>query len=666
MSRIYENLDQVLSEEELRSNEDPKDARTDPTGQHPKVDYFDVSGVNKYARGTERKNVYTGGSVPEIDLDLEAEPVATYTNTQVKETPSGHIIEYDDTPGAEKIMLRHRSGSGVEMKANGTVIYSSVNNTVRITAHDEKVIVDGDGEIQYNGNLKLKVAGDFDLEVGGDFNVTVDGDIEEKVKRGVNRQISGSVETEITGNNSTTVVGANNSLVFGDNTSIVKSSNSLFVGADDALNVGGTLFMTAENEVSLSTKSANIAASSLSVFGDSGTIGGDEIVMYGKAAHIPRINSTSMHATTFHGTLNGKASFAAKADEAGSAPSGPGSGGGTQTISTATDKNTVRPTTNILNDLLENSPLSIRRVDIDEGDLMKNSVDKTAKYGGVSNSDLNTRQVRSKLRDPNNINNETFVGACITDGVLSADFASMVPKLTNRTASNEKISSIGTKLIGKSRNTSKRFTTKVTERVQTDFFVDPKYNPVFQDIITSRTKLAPGIPLAKFLGGFGDPVTLTHILEDSEKLRLAKQYVLHAHAMKLINSSTGAPRFNEYRLQVAEGLYRAEPGEDLDVSDGINYLMSRGQAVVYELIDEAGEIATEKTYELATYWKNNLQFEKLILDYDIYNPDNSINSQIILVMPEILPPWTVVYKNDVETRYNNNVQTTNELIEILA
>tara|TARA_B100000282_G_scaffold8193_1_gene5781 strand:- start:3229 stop:5229 length:2001 start_codon:yes stop_codon:yes gene_type:complete len=666
MSTIYENIDQVLSDEELKSNQDPKDARSDPTGQHPKTDYFFTSGVGKYARGTDRKNVYTGGSVADIDLDLDDEPVATYTNSQVKETPSGHIIEYDDTPGVEKIMLRHRSGSGIEMRADGTMIYSSTNNSIKITAHDEKVIVDGDGEIQYNGNLKLKVAGDFDLEVGGDYNVTVDGDIEQKVKRGINTQVSGSIETEITGNNSTTVIGANSNLVFGDNTNIVKSSNSLFVGQDQNFNVGGTLFMTAENEVSLSTKSANIAASSLSVFGDSGTIGGDEIVMYGKAAHIPRINSTSMHATTFHGTLNGKASFAAKADEAGSAPSGPGSGGGTQTISTATDKDTVRPTTNILNDLLENSPLSIRRVDIDEGDLMKNSVDKTTKFGGVSNSDLNTRQARSKLRDPNNINNETFVGACITDGIISADFASMVPKLTNRTSSNEKISSLGSRIIGKSRNTAKRFTTKETSSVTTDFFVDPKYNPVFQDIITSRTKLAPGIPMAKFLGGVGDPVTLTHILEDSEKLRLAKQYVLHAHAMKLINSSTGAKRFNEFRLQVVEGLYRAEAGEDLDVSDGVNYLMSRGLAVVYELIGEDGEIDVEKTYELATYWKNNLQFDKLILDYDTYNPDNSINAQIILIMPEILPPWSVKYKNDVETRYNNNVQTTNELIEVLA
>ena len=118
-------------------------------------------------------------------------------------------------------------------------------------------------------------------------------------------------------------------------------------------------------------------------------------------------------------------------------------------------------------------------------------------------------------------------------------------------------------------------------------------------------------------------------------------------------------------MQVVEGLYRAEPGETLDVSDGINYLMSRGRAVVYELIDENGQVDNEKTFDLAIYLKNLLQFDKLILDYDIYNPDGSLNVQLILVMPEIIPPWTVTYQNEVETRFNNYVQSTNELMEIL-
>lgn len=201
--------------------------------------------------------------------------------------------------------------------------------------------------------------------------------------------------------------------------------------------------------------------------------------------------------------------------------------------------------------------------------------------------------------------------------------------------------------------------------VKTDFFVDAKYNPLFQDSITSKTKLAPGISMATFLGGVGDPVTLTHILEENERLILAKQYALHANAMKTINGAEAVDEFKDFRLQVVEGLYRPEESEELDVSDGVNYLMSKGRAVVYELIDFKGDIAVEKTFNLAIYWKDNLNFDKMILDYDNYNPDNSLNAQIILIMPEVIPPWSVTYNNKIETRYNNINQVTGELLEVL-
>jgi hypothetical protein len=189
---------------------------------------------------------------------------------------------------------------------------------------------------------------------------------------------------------------------------------------------------------------------------------------------------------------------------------------------------------------------------------------------------------------------------------------------------------------------------------------------VFQEgSISSRTRLAEGITMATFLGGVGDPVTLTHILDDGERLNLAKQYTLHTRILKAVNSHKAVREFKDFRLQVVEGLYRPEIGEDLDVSDGINYLMSRGRAVVYELINEKGEIAIEKTFDLAVYFKDNIQFEKMILDYDNYNPDDSLNAQIIIIMPEITPPWEVIYTNKIETRYNNFSQVTNELMEAL-
>lgn len=655
--------------------------KNDPDGVFPKVEYEEASSVNNIARGTKRLNVELGGATANVDLDLKKEPVSSYPNSYVKETASGHIIEYDDTPGGERVMIRHRTGSGVEMRADGTMIYGSTNNTVRVTAHDEKVIVDGDGELHYNGNLKLKVSGDFDVEVGGDFNVKVDGDIEQTVKRGYIQDIGGSKEVQILGGKSETIGGDVMNFVHGNSNEIVKRTRGLFVGEDQNNNTGGTLFMTAEKEITYTSKSINVAASSLAITGDSGTVGGEEIVMYAKTAHIPRVNSTSIHASqgviadvgmtapTFNGNLSGNASTAGKSAVATVVGAGAGSAQSSVSFSEATNKTTQQPTQALMNSALENSTVAIKRVSIDDDAALFNQLNKLEHYGGVSTTDLTTEQVRSKLRDPNNARNEVFIGACIADGSLSPHVARLSPAAVGRTVGKDKIAVRGGKPLGRSRNSTKLYKSNKVTNVQTDYYVDPKFNPVNQVAagipITSRTRLAPGISMAKFVSAHGDPVTLTHILDDNERLRLAKQYVLHADVLKLINSTSAPLQFKNFRLVPVEGLYRPESGENLDVSDGINYLMSRGRTVVYELINNKGELAVEKTFDLAVYLKDNLNYDKMILDYDNFNPDDSLNVQIIITMPEITPPYSVQYKNEFETRYNNITQATNELIEVL-
>ena len=192
------------------------------------------------------------------------------------------------------------------------------------------------------------------------------------------------------------------------------------------------------------------------------------------------------------------------------------------------------------------------------------------------------------------------------------------------------------------------------------------YDPVNQPTISGRTRLTQTTTLAKFLGSHSDPNGLSH-LSNSDKLLLAKQYYLHAEVIELINSSPGlrgAKGFENFRMVVSEGYYREGPSEDLDVTDGINYLKTNGRAVVYELINQKGEIAFDKTFDLAVYLKNNIEYEKLILNYDSYNPDGTLHVDIILIMPEIISPWSVTYNNIIETRFNNSVQATGELLEI--
>ena len=453
------------------SLKDKKDGFSDPNGIFPKTEYERRSSVNEIARGTKRVNVELGGSVADIDFDLGDEPVSLYPNNQVKETASGHIVEYDDTPGAERVMIRHTSGSGVEMRADGTVIYGSTKNTLRVTACDEKVIVDGDGELQYNGNLKMKVAGDFDLEVGGDYNVTVKGDMEQNVTRGFIQDVAGDVENQVIGTKKEMIGGALTSLVHGNRTNLTKGSFEEYVKSNHNYAVGNSLKMTAENEVTVSALSANISASSLAVLGDSGTIGGNNIIYYGHTAHIPRVNATSVHASqgviasvgmtapTFNGNLSGNASTAGKAATAAVGPAA-GSAQDTVTFTVAADSDTVvgGPTTDILNDALAKSGVAITKVFIDEYNNMFNALNRSVHYGGVSKVDLNTRQARSKLRDPNNLNNETFISALLKDGTISPFGMRLSPLSTGRIVSEKKSPRRGSDPIGKSTNPSRLIT----------------------------------------------------------------------------------------------------------------------------------------------------------------------------------------------------------------
>ncbi len=673
-----EKLNQYVDPSEFSSRKDVTDGRNDPSGRYPRAEYIGVSSVNNIATGARTKNVYLGGSAPGIDLDLSDEPASNYTQNQVKETATGHIIEYDDTYGRERIMLRHRTGSGIEMRADGSVILSSTKNSIKVVAADDKVVVEGDGEIVYNGNLKLRVQGDFDLEVGGNYSVKVAGDEDKFVKGSSEKLIVENYEKRIIGNSANFIAKASTETILGNKNHIVKGDFDNTVEGNTEFAVKGEILMTSADGVVVTSPDVNISASSLAVMGDSGTVGGEEIVMYGKTAHIPRINATEMTSTTFRGDLVGTATQAIDANQSAKAVvatglgSGAGTGGHSATDTTATNKVTATITKEINQEYLNKTDLGIKRIQIDPNDDFAEKIDRSRNYGGLSKIDLTTERARSKLRDPNNLKNQTFTGALVSANIISKNFAVPTPVKFGRIVGPEKNIMRGAEDIGTQDGKSKTFKVQSTRTgdlanysFKTTFVVDHKYNPIFQDNITSRTRLADGVSMAKFLGGYGDPVTMNSLNDKSDRLNLAKQYMLHAEAMKTINEATGSKEFENFRLEVLEGFYVPEVTETLDVTDGVNHFKTNGQTVVYHLINNSGEVAIEKTFDLAVYWKDHLNFEKLTIDYDTYNPDGTLHACIILKMPKIVAPWTVTYENLIETRFNNTVQTTNELMEIL-
>lgn len=192
---------------------------------------------------------------------------------------------------------------------------------------------------------------------------------------------------------------------------------------------------------------------------------------------------------------------------------------------------------------------------------------------------------------------------------------------------------------------------------------DPTFNPNNAPVITAATKLARGVTIARFLGGAGESTNLNHITNEADKLQIARQLYLQAEAINLVSQNFGA--FKNHRLIVIEGLYRKGESETL-VSGGLNDLATKGQVVVYQLINQNGIPDHATMFDLAVYWKDSLLYDKLILDYDSFNPDGSLECHIILQMPVVSSTFTAKFKKQLETRYNGNLQTSGELVEILA
>jgi len=438
----------MADEKNLASNpsvQDKNDGRADPDGKFPRPEYIGVSSVNNIARGTRKKNVYIGGSVPGVNLNLEPEPAPEYPNNQVKETASGHVIEYDDTYGRERVMIRHKTGSGVEMRADGTVIISSTKNTIRLSLGDEKVIIEGDVEIAYQQNVKMRVGGDFDLDVAGNYNINVQGDLDENIKGSVFQEVDRNYTSLLRQDKFETIRNNNSQFVFGNSKKIVKGNidNSTEGTYENA--VKGSLKMTSQGSITLSTPDVNIVGNDVSVISSTGTFGGDNVTLYSKNIFATSGTFTEgVTAPTFHGDLQGCSTQSLSANVSAA----PGGGGHSASNTATNTAQTTQPTTTRINAVLNTSDAGVRDVDIDE--TMVDVFDKTNNYGGITKNNVTLKRYRSISKDPNNMNNAAFQGAVYAEGIISAKSANPIPEITGQTVPEGSTpirgsSSIGTK-----------------------------------------------------------------------------------------------------------------------------------------------------------------------------------------------------------------------------
>jgi phage baseplate assembly protein gpV len=110
------------------------------------------------------------------DTQVGPEPpsayAAKYPYNQVFQSGSGHVVEYDDTPGHERIRIRHKVGSYVEVNEKGRVVVKSVDDAIEVVVKDKTLYTKGNWTVEVNGGQTTIKS----------QNVTIEGDLHVKGK----------------------------------------------------------------------------------------------------------------------------------------------------------------------------------------------------------------------------------------------------------------------------------------------------------------------------------------------------------------------------------------------------------------------------------------------------------------------------------------------------
>ena len=214
----------------------------DPSQEYPFTARSKETDINRLARAEQLQEKYYDKTCPilgkdttphdkiESTLDIQAgitdgvsgadvsqsepsslDPNTQYPNASVIETHSGHVLQFDDTEGNERIRLFHRTGSYIEIRPDGTIIQKSVNedsanhyiHMSEVHNHIKKSvktyieenldeIIKGEVKRHIDHNLKEHISGGVDQTIDMDFFKQIGGYF--KVEAGQHIHLIGDVK----------------------------------------------------------------------------------------------------------------------------------------------------------------------------------------------------------------------------------------------------------------------------------------------------------------------------------------------------------------------------------------------------------------------------------------------------------------------------------------
>ena len=182
----------------------------DPNNKYPLKDYIGEPDTNRLARGivdgtiVTKKDASIRKGVPKAydqgswDQNLPSYG-AQYPYNKVYESESGHIQEFDDTPGYERIHTFHRAGTYHEIDPNGTQTNYIVGDNFMITERNGCIWIGGEYNLTVDGNANIFCRTDANIEVAQNANVRVGNNVDIGVANDMSIAVGGDINIKAVG-----------------------------------------------------------------------------------------------------------------------------------------------------------------------------------------------------------------------------------------------------------------------------------------------------------------------------------------------------------------------------------------------------------------------------------------------------------------------------------
>ena len=194
------------------------------------------TGLYKAADWFEPNPRYGGVVDSDIEYLASVKLSSLYPFNHVRQSESGHVEEWDDTPSAERLHKFHKAGTFEEIQPDGTRVTKVVGDEYEITLGLKDVLIQGTCNVTIKGDCRLLYQGDLVQEVYGDYHLNVHKDMRTK--------ILGNEITEVRSDRKT-VINKNDDLFVGGETGQI-----INIAANLNHNVGGTMDETVTDKVS--------------------------------------------------------------------------------------------------------------------------------------------------------------------------------------------------------------------------------------------------------------------------------------------------------------------------------------------------------------------------------------------------------------------------------